>query len=325
MFNNAVILITGGTGSWGHELIIQLLTFNPKKIIVFSRSENKQVEMKREMADNRIEFCIGDIREKESLIQALQGVDYVFHLAALKHVPICEMQPLEALKTNVTGTQNVIEAAIKNDVKKVINVSTDKAADPANFYGLTKAMGERLMTYANLLNTNTRFISVRGGNVLGTSGSVLHVFKDQINENQTIKITDKGMTRFFLTPQQNMKLLLKAAIEGRGGEIFVTNSPACRILDLAEVLIGKKKVSIVECGPRPGEKLHEVLITENEVTHTVIYNEDLLVVLPTFHISGLKEAYANCPLVKRKGYYSKDVLMTKKEIKEMLVESHFLN
>ena len=327
MLNNAVILVTGGTGSWGYELIHQLLSLNPKKIIVFSRNENSQVQMRRDIDDPRLSFCIGDIREKESLVSALKGVDYVFHLAALKHVPVCEIQPLEALKTNVTGTQNVIEAAIENGVKKVINVSTDKAADPANFYGMTKALGERLVVHANQCNTDTKFICVRGGNVLGTSGSVLHLFKKQIREKSEINITDKRMTRFFLNPQHTMKLLLKAANDGKGGEIFVLNSPACRIIDLAEVLIEEngKDVRIVECGVRPGEKLHEVLISENEIEHTIVYNEDYFIVLPTIGIPGLRQYYSDCKPIKTKTYCSKDILMTKKGIKQMLIEGHFLD
>ena len=231
MFNDAVILVTGGTGSWGKELVVQLLQFDLKKVIVFSRNEDRQVKMSREITDPRVSFCIGDIRDKEALIQACRDVDYVFHLAALKHVPVCEESPLEALKTNITGTQNVIEAAIVNNVKKVINVSTDKAADPSNFYGFTKAIGEKLIIHGNHLTWNTKFICVRGGNVLGTNGSVIHLFLDQIKRKGVLTITDKRMTRFFLTQENAIKLLLQAAKDGKGGEIFVMNMPACRILD----------------------------------------------------------------------------------------------
>lgn len=329
MLNNSVVLVTGGTGSWGYELINQLLTFNPKKIIIFSRNENNQVKMSKEFNDDRLYFFIGDIRDKEALVKAFKGVDYVFHLAALKHVPICEMQPLEALKTNVNGTQNVIEAAIKNNVSKLINVSTDKAADPANFYGITKALGERLVVYANLLNTNTRFISIRGGNVLGSSGSVLHLFKDQIKENNQIKLTDTRMTRFFLTPQKTTRLLLEAAEVGKGGEIFVMNAPACKIIDLAKVLLEIRKseteVTMIECGTRPGEKLHETLVSSNEVNHTVVYNKELFVVLPTINIPKLKQVYNHYAPIKDKEYSSKHNLITKKAIKKMLIEGDFLN
>lgn len=326
MLYNASILVTGGTGSWGYELVKQLLTYKPKKIIVFSRNENSQVNMKKKLSDPKLHFCIGDIRDKKSLSHALTDVDYVFHLAALKHVPICEMQPLEALKTNVTGTQNVIEASIENGVKKVINVSTDKAADPANFYGMTKALGEKLMTYANLINTNTKFFCVRSGNVLGTNGSVLHIFKDRIKSQQDIHLTDKRMTRYFMNPTKTMELLLKATRIGVGGEIFVMNSPACRIIDLAEVLIDKYKneVNIVECGSRPGEKLYEVLISNNEVEHTVAYSKDLFIVLPTIQIPELETSYSKLPPIQRKDYHSQSDVMTKKEINNMLIEGNFI-
>jgi UDP-N-acetylglucosamine 4,6-dehydratase len=325
MFHNKVILVTGGTGSWGYELIHQLLSLNPKKIIVLSRNEASQVQMSRTIEDHRLSFCIGDIRDREALVKAFEGVDYVFHLAALKHVPVCEEQPLEALKTNVMGTQNVIEAALENGVKKVINVSTDKAADPINFYGMTKAIGEKLMIYANQISSDTRFICIRSGNILGSNGSVLQLFMNQI-QTKEIKITDKRMTRFFLTRQNAIKLLLKAAMEGKGGEIFVMKSSAWRILDLAEVLIeesGKKDVSIVECGARPGERFHEVLISEHESQNTVVYDEDFLIVLPTITMPGLKQSYSDCLPVKG-NYCSKDLLVTKEEIKQMLVESGFL-
>ncbi len=327
MFNNAVILVTGGTGSWGYELIRQLLTYNPKKVIVFSRNEDRQVKMRREIEDQRLLFCIGDIRDRDALFQACKNVDYVFHLAALKHVPICEESPLEAIKTNIIGSQNVIDAAIFNEVKKVINVSTDKAADPSNFYGFTKAIAEKLMVQANQLTSKTKFVCVRGGNVLGTNGSVLHLFIEQINKKNELTITDKRMTRFFLTPEDSVKLLLKAAVDGKGGEILVMNMPACEIIKLAEVLIDhyEKEVKIIETGSRPGEKLYEVLIAQNEIERTVAFNEDFLVVLPTINILDIWEQYANYPKVGKASYNSMDNLMTHEEIKEMLAEANFLN
>lgn len=327
MFKDAVILVTGGTGSWGKELCLQLLTHGPKEVIIFSRNEDRQVMMKRECEDPRLTFHIGDIRDKNALCHAFKGVDYVFHLAALKHVPVCEQYPVEALKTNVNGTQNVIDAAIFNDVKKVIMVSTDKAADPANFYGFTKAIGEKLIINANLLSRNTRFVCVRGGNVLGTSGSVLQLFIDQINNQKKVTITDKRMTRFFLTQEDAIKLLLKAATEGKGGEIFVMNMPTCRIIDLAEVLMQhfKKKVNIIETGSRPGEKLHEVLVSHNEIEDTVVYNEEYFVVLPEINIPGVKERYSNCQSLSASSYSSNDNLMPHEEIKQLLIKSKILH
>jgi UDP-N-acetylglucosamine 4,6-dehydratase/5-epimerase len=326
MFKDSIILVTGGTGSWGKELILQLLPMNPKKIIVFSRNEDRQVMMRREIEDQRLSFRIGDIRDKDAVFLAFNGVDYVFHLAALKHVPICEDSPIEALKTNVTGTQNVVESAIYNKVKKVINVSTDKAADPANFYGFTKAIGEKLFIHANSLISNTKFVCVRGGNVLGTNGSVLHLFIDQIMNKNEIKITDKRMTRFFLTKEDAIKLLLKAATDGQGGEIFVMNMPACNILDFAETLIEYfgKKVKITETGPRAGEKLHEVLVSHNEIEDTVVFNQEYFVVLPTINIPGVREHYSIYPRISQSSYGSNKDLMTHEEIKKLLERSNLL-
>ena len=198
MYKNSTILVTGSTGSWGHELVMQLLKHDTKKIIIYSRNESAQVAMKRAFEDQRLSFCIGEVRDKEALSRACRGVDYLFHLAALKHVPVCEDQPYEALKTNVLGTQNVTEAAIENGVKKVINISTDKATNPSNFYGMTKSIGEKLIIYANLLKTPTRFVCIRGGDVLGTNGSVIHLLEQQIRETGQIGLTHKDMTRFFL-------------------------------------------------------------------------------------------------------------------------------
>jgi UDP-N-acetylglucosamine 4,6-dehydratase len=327
MFAHSNILVTGGTGSIGYELIRQLLSYNPNKIVVYTRNESEQVAMKQSFSDSRLYFCIGDIRDKEALFKACEGIDYVFHLAALKHVPVCEEQPIEALKTNVIGTQNVIDAALQNGVKKVINMSTDKAADPSNFYGITKAIGEKLMILSKHLNTNTKLICVRGGNILGTSGSVLPLFMKQIQETNQVGITDKRMTRFFMTQQEVTDLLIKASIEGKGGEIFVIAMPACKILDLAEVLIemsGKKNVSIVESGIRPGEKIHELLISEYEGQNAVQYDERYIVVLPTIESPELKELYSAYPPITTKTYASNDVLMTKEEIKQMLCKGGFL-
>ncbi|MCR8645194.1 polysaccharide biosynthesis protein [Paenibacillus sp. N1-5-1-14] len=327
MFRNKRILVTGGTGSWGYELIRQILPQNPKEIIVFSRNESAQVAMKRAFEDERLSFCIGDIRDREALISACQDVDYVYHLAALKHVPVCEDQPYEALKTNVHGTQNVIDAAIENRVKKVIYISTDKAANPSNFYGMTKAIGEKLIVHANLLRTETKFVCVRGGNVLGTNGSVIHLFLKQIQEKNQIGITDKNMTRFFLTLQDAISLLFKASEDSLGGEIFVMTMPTCKIMDLADVLIdsmGKSNVEIIEFGIRPGEKIHEILLTEFESLSTVVYDDQYLVILPTLDIPGLKAAYAQYPMVQVNSFCSSQSLMTKEQIKLMLIKGGFL-
>ncbi len=326
VFNNATILITGGTGSWGTELVLQLLPFDPRKIIVFSRNEDRQVTMRREITDKRLTFHIGDIRDKEALLRVLHGVDFVFHLAALKHVPVCEEHPLEALKTNVNGTQNLIDAAITARVKKVIHVSTDKAVDPANFYGFTKAIGEKIVIDANENSVGTKFICVRSGNVLGTNGSVLHLFIDQIKQNKEVTITDKRMTRFFLTQADAIKLLLKAATDGDGGEIFVLNMPACKITDLAEVLIRYygRNVKMTETGLRPGEKRFEVLLSDKEILLTVHYNQDYFVVLPSHAAAKHNPRYANCPLIRRASYRSDEELMSHTDILQLLSQSQLL-
>lgn len=328
MFNNKRILVTGGTGSWGHELITQLLSEQPKEVIVYSRNESTQVAMSRQFEDTRLGFVIGDIRDKEALTVACQEVDYIFHLAALKHVPVCEDQPYEALKTNVIGTQNVIEAAIENGVEKVIYISTDKAANPSNFYGMTKAIGEKLIVYANLLRSKTRFVTVRGGNVLGTNGSVVHLFKDQIRKRGEVSITDLQMTRFFLTLRDAITLLFKATIESVGGEIFVMTMPTCLITDLAEVLIedsGIEGIKLVERGIRPGEKIHEILMSDYESLTTVVYDEQYLVILPTIHIPDLKEHYSHYPPVSFNSFSSKYNLMSKDEIRNILQRGGFLS
>ena len=327
MFNKKRILVTGGTGSWGYELIRQLLTKQPEEIIVYSRNETAQVAMDRSFEDPRLSFCIGDVRDKAALALACRGVDIVFHLAALKHVPVCEEQPYEALKTNVIGTQNVIEAAIEQRVEKVIYISTDKAANPSNFYGMTKAIGEKLIIYANILKSSTKFVCVRGGNVLGTNGSVVHLFKEQIQKKRELQITDMRMTRFFLTLQDAIKMLFKATESSFGGEIYVMMMPTCRIIDLAEVLIedsGIDGIAIKEKGIRPGEKLHEILMSEYESFSTVVYDQEYLIILPAIQIPGLKENYAHCDPVAFTSFSSDVQLMNKEEIRLLLERGGFL-
>ena len=328
MFNNQIILVTGGTGSWGYELVKQLLTYEPKEIRIFSRNESNQFTMKQEFDNNpKLQFIIGDIKEKDALIEASQDVDYIFHLAALKHVPVCEYQPLEALKTNVTGTQNVIDAAITCNVKRVVYISTDKASNPSNFYGLSKAMGERLIIHANTLNTKTRFVCIRGGNVLGTNGSVIHVFKKQIQEKGKIGITDLEMTRFFLTIEEAIKLVFKATFESLGGEIFVMKMPACKIIDLAQVLAeasNRKDVGVEILGIRPGEKIHELLLSEYESLTTITYDDEYFVILPPIYIEGLKEHYSKFKPANLINYNSSKDLMSKEEIKEVLKKGRFI-
>jgi UDP-N-acetylglucosamine 4,6-dehydratase len=329
MFENKRILITGGTGSWGQELTRKLLLNNPKEIRIFSRNEAAQVDMQR-MLDFHpgLTFIIGDIRDLEALDQACMDIDYVFHLAALKHVPICEMQPNEALKTNVIGTENVIRSSIKQGVKKVIDVSTDKAVDPINFYGMTKAFGEKLMIRANYLSEKTRFVCIRGGNVLGTNGSVVPFFKKQIASGNDVTITSKDMTRFFLTISEAINLLLKAAKESVGGETFVMQMKACRIVDLAKVLgknLTDRPITFKEIGIRPGEKLHEALVSSYESPHTYQYTKQYFVILPSYLSPKPYKKYSGLPRVEFEKYDSSQTLMGQQEIEDMLREGGFLD
>jgi FlaA1/EpsC-like NDP-sugar epimerase len=283
LFVGKNIIIFGATGSWGHELTKQLLEFNPKEIIVFSRGELAQVNMQRKFKSNKLKFIIGDVRDYSAVDNATRNVDYVFLLAALKHVPICENQPQEAIKTNINGTVNVINSAIKHKVKIVVDVSSDKACSPNNLYGMTKAVGEKLVIQANTLTEDTDFICVRGGNVLGSNGSVVPLFIDQIKRFNEITVTDGSMTRFFLTLPEAIGLLFQAVENSVGGETYVMKMPAFFISDVAKVLIkhyGNSHTLIKEIGLREGEKMHEVLISEHEVHRSYTFNKDYYVVLP---------------------------------------------
>lgn len=328
MFNNQTILVTGGTGSWGQELVRKLLKEQPKEIRIFSRNEFNQVCMQRDFHFNpTLKFIIGDIRDQKALDAACRNVDYLFHLAALKHVPVCEDQPDEALKTNVNGTENVIRASIRNQVKKVIDVSTDKAVNPINFYGITKALGEKLMIHANGLGTSTRFVCIRGGNVLGTTGSVIPFFKNRILQGQDIPLTDKEMTRFFHTLSEAIDLTLSAARAAIGGETFVMKMNACRITDIIDLLIAQvssNNLTVREVGIRPGEKLHEILISEHEIPYTYQYSDKYFVILPSNSDPALYDHYNHLPKTMIKQYASNDLLMNSAEVQEMLEKGGFL-
>lgn len=329
MFKNKVILVTGGTGSWGHELVTQLLNESPKEIRVFSRGELAQVKMQREFKSPLLKFIIGDIRDYEAIKEATCNVEYVFHLAALKHVPVCEIQPNEAIKTNIIGTQNLIKACIVNKVKKVIDVSTDKAVNALNLYGMTKAVGERLIIQANLISSDTKFVCIRAGNVLGSNGSVVPFFINQIRESKKVTITHPNMTRYFITLPEAISLLFKAVQASFGGETFVMRMPAYRITDVADVLIedsGLKDISVQNMGMRPGEKLDEVLISEYESGNTLMYDETYYVIMPTIEIPGLNEYYQTQHLQKVTfdKYTSADVILGKEQVKELLKKGGFL-
>lgn len=325
MFNNKKILITGGTGSWGNELTKQLFEkYSPNQIIIYSRGELKQVDMKRDFKNNpKLKFIIGDVRDYERLKEATENVDYIFHLAALKHVPVCEENPWEAVKTNIIAVQNIINAAISNSVKKVIDVSTDKAVDPLNLYGTTKAIGEKLIIAANNLTDKTSFVCIRGGNVLGTTGSVIPLFKKQIMNINKITITDENMTRFFLNLNHTISLLFEASIKSVGGEIFVLNMPSMRMKNLADVMIkelGDKKTKKEIIGKRPGEKVHEVLVSRHESERTYKVG-NYFMILPMIKVNNIEKNYDIKKLQKVdfEEFNSKNAIkLNHKEIKEML-------
>jgi UDP-N-acetylglucosamine 4,6-dehydratase len=259
-----VVLVTGGTGSFGRQFVDAVLSQTKvKKLIVFSRDELKQHEMASRLTDDRLRFFIGDVRDLERIHRAFHGVDVVVHAAALKQVPACEYNPLEAVKTNVLGAANIINAAIDRGVKRVLALSTDKAVNPVNLYGATKLCAEKLFVQANSYSgfDATRFACARYGNVMGSRGSVIQVFREQ-RKNGRITITDKRMTRFWITLQQGVGFVLKCLSLMHGGEVFVPKIPSMNIMDLAACLAPGCEIEIT--GIRPGEKLHEVLVSSDE-------------------------------------------------------------
>jgi UDP-N-acetylglucosamine 4,6-dehydratase/5-epimerase len=282
MFDNASILITGGTGSFGKKYTRTLLErHKPRKIIIYSRDELKQYEMQQTYHQDCMRYFIGDVRDRERLIQATQGVDYVIHAAALKQVPAAEYNPMECIKTNIHGAENVIMAAIKNKVKKVTALSTDKAANPINLYGATKLASDKLFVAANNIvgGHSTRFAVVRYGNVVGSRGSVVPLFKKMIKDGaRSLPITHPEMTRFWITLQQGVDFVLKNFERMRGGEIFVPKIPSVKIMDLASALAPALATSIV--GIRPGEKLHEVMCPADD-SHLTVEFEDHYVISPS--------------------------------------------
>ena len=281
MVDEKVILITGGTGSFGRKFTKRLLEqYNPQKIIIYSRDEYKQYLMQKEFEkfQKKLRFFIGDVRDKERLYRAFEGVDIVVHAAALKHVPLMEYNPIEAVKTNIGGAENIINAAIDKGVKKVIALSIDKAVNPINLYGATKLVSDKLFIAANSYvgKKDTRFCVVRYGNVAGSRGSVIPYFLNLVkNGSKSLPITDFRMMRFWITLKQGVDMVLRAIDEAKGGEIYVSKIPSFKIIDLAKAIC--PECELKEVGIRPGEKLHEVMITEGDVNtfeyddHYIIY------------------------------------------------------
>lgn len=290
MIADSTILVTGGTGSFGNFFVpMTLAKYNPKRIIIYSRDEMKQWEMAKKYGDDpRVRFFIGDVRDRERLYRALDGVDYVVHAAATKIVPTAEYNPFECVKTNINGAMNLIDACIDKQVKRVVALSTDKASSPINLYGATKLASDKLFVAGNSYagSHNTRFAVVRYGNVMGSRGSVIPFFLS-IKDKGVLPITDERMTRFMISLEQGVELVWHAFDDMEGGEIYVKKIPSMKVTDLARTLAPEAKLEIV--GIRPGEKLHEQMIGEEDAAHTYEYDEHFKI-LPAIHNWTASEA-----------------------------------
>lgn len=281
MLNNKTILITGGTGSFGHAFTDYVLrNYEPKKIIIYSRDEYKQFVMKNEYQgqEEKLRFFIGDVRDRERLHRAFDGVDYVIHAAALKQVPACEYNPIEAVKTNINGAMNVIDTALDCGIEKVVALSTDKAVNPINLYGGTKLVSDKLFVSANAYTggKDTSFSVVRYGNVAGSRGSVIPFFQNRIDQGEmALPITDYRMTRFWISLPQGVELVIKALQEAKGGETFISKIPSFKITDLAQAVL--PGCEMPEVGIREGEKLHEIMVTREDSSMTYEYEKHFII------------------------------------------------
>ena len=321
LINGKNILITGGTGSFGRQLVKEVSGLSPNSVVIYSRDEDKQYSMKQDLADEKISkkisFVIGDIRDYERFYSASKNMDIIFHAAALKQVPTVELYPYEAVKTNILGTYNIVRAAVARKVKNVISISTDKAVKPVNAMGMTKALQEKIILSDDLQKDTTKFSCVRYGNVLGSRGSVIPLWDSKIKKNKPLPVTHPDMTRFMLTLSEAIHLVFYALKNAKGGEIFVKKAPATKIVDLAKVYAenttGKKDYPIEYVGRRAGEKIHEVLVSEEEMRnvkemkdHYIIHRE------LDFDLASLKK--------ERLAEYSSDTvsLLTKPDLKKIM-------
>lgn len=319
ILDNKTILITGGTGSFGKKFVeIALKYHQPKAIRVFSRDELKQSQMQQEFQDEGIRYFVGDIRDKDRLYRAMNGTDIVVHAAALKQVPSCEYNPMEAIKTNILGTANVIDAAIDNNVEKAIFISTDKAVNPINLYGATKLCAEKLFVQANSYRgeKKTRFSCTRYGNVIGSRGSVVPLFCEQ-KKNGILTITDERMKRFWITLEQGVNFVINCIGKMKGGEIFVPKIPSMMIVDLAKAIAPEAEITLI--GIRPGEKINEVLLTQEEARRSREF-DDYFVIEPEHFFWG-KEDSDNGKFLADGFQYASDnnsELISKEQIEEIL-------
>ena len=324
LVRDKIVFITGGTGTIGRALIERLLPYRPRAIRVFSRDENKQYFMRHHMRDvPNMRFFVGDARDPERLKRAMEDVDIVFHLAALKHVESCEYNPFEAIKTNIVGTQNVIDVALYHNVKRVVFTSTDKAVNPANAMGASKLMAEKLMIAADFYKgrRDTVFSSVRFGNVMGSSGSVVPTFLDRIQSGLPIEVTDAGMTRFIITLADSIELLMASLRLCDGGEVLIRKMPIIRIVDLAEVLLSMHGVPVDDehlriVGPRAGEKLYEELVTLEESSRTFDAG-DYFLIRPHIGTSNCRET--GTPIKVATYTSDSETPMSKEALRELLL------
>jgi UDP-N-acetylglucosamine 4,6-dehydratase (inverting) len=325
MLTNSSILITGGTGSFGHKFVpLTLAKFNPRRLVIFSRDEMKQWEMaKKYQNDDRVRFFIGDVRDKDRLSRALNGIDFVVHAAATKIVPIAEYNPFECVKTNIIGAMNVIDACIDQNIKKVVALSTDKASSPVNLYGATKLASDKLFIAGNSYSgtQKTRFGVVRYGNVMGSRGSVIPFFLAQ-KENGILSITDTRMTRFMITLEEGVELVWHAFEDMVGGEVYVKKIPSMKIVDVANTIAPNAKFEIV--GIRPGEKLHEQMIGSEDAPHTFEFKNHFKI-LPSIHNWHKDSLRINGGIPVEQGFtYSSDnnpVWMTKEVLSRWILEN----
>lgn len=330
MFNNKTILITGGTGSLGKELTKKLLSSDPKTIRIFSRDENKQVLMEEEFQDDRLRFFIGDVRDKERLRRAIENVDIVIHAAALKHVPVAEYNPFEFVKTNIDGSQNVIDVSMDAEVDTCLAISTDKAVSPLNLYGATKLAMEKLFIAANHYRgkRKTKFSCVRYGNVLGSRGSVVPKFIEQIKSRRIVTVTDPNMTRFNITMDEALDLIINAINLSRGSEVFIPKLQSYRLADLVAALKEISTITFKEKNIpiRMGEKNHEILLNEYETKYAIEYS-GMYVLLPPEpeNIDSVKKSYNKYKSLNMQIYSSDQVQhLSKNELKKILIEQNLV-
>lgn len=333
IFENKIILVTGGCGSIGSEIVKQILQYNPHSIRIFDNSEDGHFKLNQKIKSEKIRNLIGDVRDRERILRAMEDVDIVFHAAALKHVPFCEYNPFEAVNTNVVGTQNVVDAAVKRNIEIFVGISTDKAVNPINTMGATKLLSEKIITNAPIGQSKTKFCCVRFGNVLNSNGSVIPIFNEQISKGGPVTITSEKMTRFFMSIEDSVNLVLKAASIVKGGETFILKMDALKITDLAEVMVEElapkygydpKSMKYKNIGVRIGEKLYERLMNTEESmfaeeTEDMIILKDSLLARSNYKI--------NIPNgnIQTKEYHSDNVKHLNKEtIRKLLYEKKIL-